>query len=216
MDPAYAAHVIDRFLQPCPSCNRHVADEAACPFCGAALPASASPPATLPGRFSRAAVFAGATLAGCWTGGDEPRTTPIEHHDHDASKQTDKHDKHDKREAEVTGEHRPSRIEGTLTDTVSGQPAASIEIHLVNTATRAERTAFTTSDGRYTFDNVEPGSYTLTWGTNNPRQNRSVMHTTVTEGARITLNLTIAFPRQNNNSNIPMPYGAPPARYRIV
>ena len=56
-------------LAPCPSCHRHVRiDETACPFCATAL--SPGEPRTLRrGRFSRAAVFAGAALvstaAGC-------------------------------------------------------------------------------------------------------------------------------------------------------
>jgi hypothetical protein len=54
-------------LLPCASCARHVrASESACPFCGAALEASATPTAaTVPGRrLSRAALFAlGASAA---------------------------------------------------------------------------------------------------------------------------------------------------------
>src|SRR5690348_8870397 len=54
-------------LVPCPACSRHVLSiERRCPFCGAELPATVSPPATLPRtRLGRAAMFAaGATLVG--------------------------------------------------------------------------------------------------------------------------------------------------------
>lgn len=50
-------------LEPCPSCRRHVRlSESACPFCGAAIEASA-PRSLAGGRLTRAAVFAGAALA---------------------------------------------------------------------------------------------------------------------------------------------------------
>lgn len=56
-------------LLPCPACNRHVdAAEAACPFCGAALPESfraARPLVPPPRRLGRAALMAaGAMLVG--------------------------------------------------------------------------------------------------------------------------------------------------------
>jgi hypothetical protein len=65
-------------LEPCPSCRRHVRiDETACPFCATAL--TAGEPRTLKrGRFSRAAVFAGAALvstaAGCGGKSKTPET----------------------------------------------------------------------------------------------------------------------------------------------
>jgi hypothetical protein len=50
-------------LRPCGECRRHVSiAERVCPFCSAEL-AVASPRVPLLGRWSRAAVFAGATLA---------------------------------------------------------------------------------------------------------------------------------------------------------
>ncbi len=56
-------------LEPCPSCRRHVRiDEATCPFCAAAVPAH-EPRRITTGRFTRAAVFAGASLATAACGG---------------------------------------------------------------------------------------------------------------------------------------------------
>ncbi len=56
-------------LHPCPACQRHAAStESSCPFCGAALPRF-SPRDLARGRFSRAAVFAGAALATASCGG---------------------------------------------------------------------------------------------------------------------------------------------------
>ncbi len=66
-------------LEPCPACRRHVrTDEAACPFCAAALPAH-PPRRFLPGPFTRAAVFAGASLATTACGGKtKPADAPLE------------------------------------------------------------------------------------------------------------------------------------------
>ncbi len=62
-------------LRPCPACRRHVAIAApACPFCAVELAPSEAPHMTL-GRLSRAAVFAGATLATACGG----KTKPADH-----------------------------------------------------------------------------------------------------------------------------------------
>jgi hypothetical protein len=59
-------------LEPCPHCQRHVAiTEAACPFCAGALPTMAPRTFGLRGM-SRAAVFAGATLATACGGAKHP------------------------------------------------------------------------------------------------------------------------------------------------
>lgn len=56
-------------LAPCPACRRHVRiDETACPFCTAALPA-VEPRVLSRGRFTRAAVFAGAIAGTAACGG---------------------------------------------------------------------------------------------------------------------------------------------------
>jgi hypothetical protein len=63
-------------LEPCPACRRHVrVDESACPFCGGALEASA-PRSLAAGRLTRAAVFAGAALAGATGCGGKQKTDP--------------------------------------------------------------------------------------------------------------------------------------------
>ena len=65
-------------LRPCVECRRHVAiHEAACPFCGAACELSSAAGSRL-GRVSRAAVFAGAALAGTACGGNKPQQKAID------------------------------------------------------------------------------------------------------------------------------------------
>src|SRR5688572_21457303 len=62
-------------LHPCPHCRRHVRrDETTCPFCAQALAAPAPSPGLPAGRLTRAAVFAGATLAATACGSGKPKT----------------------------------------------------------------------------------------------------------------------------------------------
>lgn len=63
-------------MTPCSSCARHVREtETACPFCGAEL--AASPPRTVAivGRVTRAAIFSAALVA-CGTKHEEPKPAP--------------------------------------------------------------------------------------------------------------------------------------------
>jgi len=73
-------------MTPCPECARHVRDEdAACPFCGAAIVAAPRPRVQLVGRVTRAAVFSAALVA-CGGKKDEPAPAPkgsAEHLDQD-------------------------------------------------------------------------------------------------------------------------------------
>src|SRR5687768_15946824 len=64
-------------LRPCPDCRRHVrADETICVFCGVGLPPAPPLARLAPGRFTRAAVFAGAAVIGAACGGSEKRDEP--------------------------------------------------------------------------------------------------------------------------------------------
>jgi hypothetical protein len=68
-------------LLPCPACQRHVrVRETSCPFCGAGLALSDSPPPVLPrARLGRAALFAfGATIAGAAACGGETTSSTSE------------------------------------------------------------------------------------------------------------------------------------------
>ena len=74
-------------MTPCPECARHVRDEdAACPFCGAAIVAAPRPRVQLVGRVTRAAVFSAALVA-CGGKKDEAKPAPpagsAEHLDQD-------------------------------------------------------------------------------------------------------------------------------------
>jgi protocatechuate 3,4-dioxygenase beta subunit len=192
-------------MTPCPACSRHVRD-ATCPFCGAAVPAPATR-SVFAGAVTRAAVFS--ALAGCWTGSPpaeqqttpvEQQTTPVEHH------------------VEQPKPPPPTSgtIEGTVIDTNSGSPASFAQVTLVE----ANRVTQTDAHGHYKFDGVTPGKYTVRVVARapNPRMGPVFAQTDVTlgdTGARADLQVAIPVYHYNPNQT-PMPYGAPPARKRIV
>jgi len=195
-------------LRPCPGCRRHVAAEPACPFCGVKLPPLEPPRATVHGRFSRAAVFAGATLAGCWTGKGDAPVAPVEHRD------TPIDQPHTDVPKDPTVVRTPGTIEGIVTNQATGLPIAGAVIELQSHATNKSRSAVTDGNGHYAFLDVEPGDYDLIgMRSNNPRRAPQQSALTVGDGAQLHRDLKLYI---QPVSNIPMPYGAPPARRRVV
>lgn len=197
-------------LRPCPACHRHVADEVACPFCGAAREPAA--PHRIPaGRLSRAAVFASATLAGCWSSNAGSKQVD----QHVVEQQPDPTDHHDgtpvdKGPPPVAG---TGHVEGVITDS-SGNPVVGIAVTL--NAAGGEQTTSTDARGHYAFHNVAVGAATILVRTsNNPRHSPMMSGVTVSDGGVAVGNMVVTYPR-SNPSNIPMPYGAPPARRRVV
>lgn len=67
-------------LRPCVGCRRHVSiEDGVCPFCGTTREVDGPGGAMKLGRLSRAAVFAGAALAGSACGGSKAKAdTPID------------------------------------------------------------------------------------------------------------------------------------------
>lgn len=186
-------------MRPCPACSRHVR-EATCPFCGAAVA-----PATrgvFAGPITRAAVFS--ALAGCWTGSaPAEQTTPVEH----------KTETHEQKKPPPTP---AGTVEGTVLDTNTGQPVAYARVVVGGTNVGTE----TDAQGHYQLTGLTPGEYTLTISarSNNPRAGGATtqVHVTVGEqGARADAELAVPQFRYNP-TNTPMPYGAPPARKRVV
>jgi hypothetical protein len=186
-------------LRPCPACARHVrpADDA-CPFCGAAVP-PATPRPQLVGKITRAAVFT--ALAGCWT-----NTTPAEQH---TTPDPDHTTDHTADPAPATG-----TIEGIVSDANGPIDGARVSLDGRTGAT-------TNAQGRYHFDRVAAGPHQLmisTQGNRNHGGGRMVQMPIVVDGnkvARGDAQLDVVDPAFDPN-NIPKPYGAPPARRRIV
>jgi len=184
-------------LTPCPACARHVREQT-CPFCGADVP----PPALRPrfvGPVTRAAIFSVA-VAGCWTGPTaEPATTTT----------TETHTETEAPPA-VTG-----AIDGTVTDSATGQPVAGASVRLDN-----KLVTTTDYNGHYKFAGVAAGSHTIAVSTNGNRNHGGGAYATAqievrAALARADIQLALPVPTFDPN-NIPKPYGAPPARRRLV
>jgi hypothetical protein len=161
------------------------------PYCGASLRAVVHRTMRA-GRFARAALFAGAALAGCDRGKrpDEPGTNePV----------------------------RVPRVHGTVVDHQAGAPTVGANVTL-STATKS-LTAKTDARGRYELEELEPNDYTLHVGYYAPtsrgdveKRGYTAKQVKVTAGSdqRVDAKLEI------NEMHMSAPYGAPPARGRVV
>lgn len=181
-------------LHPCVQCRRHVADsDAACPFCDAARARPARPRARpLVGRISRAAVFAG--LTACWTSSKPTAAEPAPGDPQVVDKVT-------------PGE--PGMLSGVITDGNGAPlPSATVELHDANGKVAAVNT---NERGAYHF-NVPTGDYQLVLEyAGDDRGGTAQKPVTV----RATTQLDVALPLWVR-APTPMPYGAPPARRRVV
>ena len=109
-----------------------------------------------------------------------------------------------------------SRIEGVITDTATGQPRANVVVYLGSSKPNAPQpmaTATTDAAGRYVFNNLEPGDYVISILQRNPRTGPQRVMVQLGANDTQTANGTYT---DYIPSNIPTPYGAPPARSRIV
>lgn len=194
-------------LRPCGSCRRHVhASEASCPFCRAELAPVAPRFATIGGRLGRAAIFAGATLAGsaCWSQ-SQPREKKIEHD---------------------TVEAKPGPIEvkpgpldvGTIRGFVrDGRTGALMPNFRVMLQHPDGTITNTTSDqrGEYVFKNLAPGNYVVHHPPTHPRQGPVGMTVLLGADKGQEADVTVYFPEPDRGPCC-KPYGAPPARRRVV
>jgi hypothetical protein len=104
-------------------------------------------------------------------------------------------------------------IHGTVAD--NGGAVARVGVQLDGAGVPSRRTT-TDERGQYTFTNLPPGNYTITVDYHaNPRSGPPRRAASVSDGGTAQIDFTIV-PQPYDNSNIPKPYGAPPARHRVV
>ncbi len=185
-------------MTPCPSCRRHVRENT-CPFCGAAVTPVARPIVAV-GRLTRSAVFAGASLAsGCWVDKAPPPTTPtppVHHHTSSTSVGT---------------------VRGVVTDATTGQPVNQAWIQITPNPYNAEdhdrnKDATTDANGRYSVE-LPPGDYRVAVQSADRARPRPEHLVTLQAGDSLNVDFQIGVPP---TPPMPMPYGAPPARRRVV
>jgi len=206
----------DRPLAPCPACRRHVADELTCPFCATPLAIKPTVRPTLPGRFSRAAVFAGATLVGCSSGSSSnepapPPARPVVRADAPPAPPP------------LPDAPTRARVVGRKL-TFSGHPLKDSEVALVDpnaptgagkgsagsggsASTPGRWVVRTDHDGNFAFEDIEPGDYLL--------ESPGAQHAIHLETGTNHVDFVMPKPPEVHRA-VNMPYGAPPARYRIV
>jgi hypothetical protein len=207
-------------LVACSRCNRHIRVTAdRCPFCGAA--AEARLVARLVahgGRLSRAAIFAG--TAACYTSSPQPvQGPPPPPPPNDADVQPPPPPPPP--DAQSTGFAQPppdgsmagtsqvGRIEGRVNSGVY-----NMQVYLNGQQTR--RQTQTDPGGGFKFENLPPGRYTVELpGNGNPRRPppRQTVEVTANGVAHVLLEYEPYVP---DNGPCCKPYGAPPARRRVV
>jgi hypothetical protein len=103
----------------------------------------------------------------------------------------------------------------------SGGPAAGVTVMLAG-PDNLRREAATDDQGEYVFAGLLAGEYVLTFRgySNHPRMAPPIQRSVVRLGdanptVRLDIAMTVRAYRHNPN-NVPMPYGAPPARRRVV
>ena len=199
-------------------CRRHVADEAACPFCGTPSTISPSLRPTLPGRFSRASVFAGATLFGCSSGSssNEPAPPP-------PAPSIARSDAPLAPPPPLPDAPTRARVVGRKL-TFAGQPLKKSEVALVDpnapsgtakasagsagtATTSGRRVTVTDHEGNFAFEDVEPGDYLF--------ESPGAQHAIHLEAGTNHVDFVMPKPQAVHHPNM-MPYGAPPARSRLV
>lgn len=200
-------------LSPCASCHRHIdARDAVCPFCRAPRATGAiSPRRASLGRLSRAAIFAGAAACG--------GTAPAPHHRAPVPPDP----------AVVQRfENAPPPSEGKASvrgfATRDGQPLTGTRV----TATHAElggKSTRTGQKGEYEFVDLEPGvwevvvDYPLMY--NRPQDQPTgpeIERVELAPGTNTRRDLFVPVPPPYQRDTGPCckPYGAPPARRRVV
>jgi hypothetical protein len=194
-------------MTPCPTCRRHVVlAETACPFCGAAITPVPQRPIIAVSRLTRSAVFAGASLASsCYVDKTPPPTTP-------AQEQAPPRVRDHSHASASMG-----AIHGVVTNAANGQPVAQTWIQITPNPYHAEdhdrnKDVYTDARGAYAIE-LPPGNYRLSVRSADPA-NRPTDHLlTLRIGESLTadFSITVAPPMP-----LPMPYGAPPARRRLV
>ncbi len=193
---------------PCPSCQRHVSGaDAACPFCGARTSVVSRIGSSYAARLTRAAVFAGA--AACGGAANQttpPRPAPVEY--------------------PFTLPPAPAQGRASLSGVVreDGHRRASVDV-VLHADTGEEKRVRTNDRGEFQFLDLPPGNYSLVSDpgyTYSGRQGGPVMQPQ--EGVQLLpdanerrdLSIVAPPPYVPDTGPCCKPYGAPPARRRVV
>jgi hypothetical protein len=224
-------------LQPCAQCNRHIVEtERACPFCGA--PNEARPRAVplLEGRLSRAAVFASSVLVApaCVVNDPPPPQYPHYQQPPPNYQQPPPPDYQQQQPPPQDPNYaQPPPPDDTQTYNPPPPPDPApppAAVHLVvrwsdgrpyvgpvQLHSNTSRSEQTNAYGELVVRDLPPGQYTITVPSNHPRRApaQAVVQLRSNTIERVNLVTDIQAPVYERH-NSPKPYGAPPARKRVV
>lgn len=104
----------------------------------------------------------------------------------------------------------------TVVDSNTGNAVPGRFVRLVaSQAGPANQQVATDANGNATFANLPPGTYQAQYHDGNPHHSPSSLTVRVDADEISQQTMTIFVPTYNSHS-VPMPYGAPPARRRVV
>lgn len=190
-------------LGSCVACRRHIAEsEVSCPFCGSPHTPERRALLVRPGRFSRAAIFAG--LAACYTStqpqvSSPPSPPPPPVGDQGSGQWSES-------PPQVSG----AVLHGRLKHAKTGAPLVGVTVE-VWTSASVPTTAVTNAKGEYVVRGLEVREYQVSFmGPDGVRYATAPIVELHSESETFDL----AF--EPVPQPIPKPYGAPPARRRTV
>lgn len=204
-------------MRPCTSCRRHVSAEVSrCPFCDAELPSLLARVLHVGGRLSRAAVFA-AGAAACYTGSTattDNTTPPPPPPPPDDTQQRDTGSGSTFAQPPPPADTETGRVRGVVRQ--GGAVLAGIRVRATATAAPHSQLTTTNNRGEYVLD-VVPGRYRViaevfTGGRMPPPQ----LQVEIGAGEEKTVDIDVPMPAPRDTGPCCKPYGAPPARRRVV
>jgi hypothetical protein len=196
-------------LHPCTSCRRHIdATAASCPFCESAQPRHASrSPLAVVAKLSRAAVFAGA--AACYTGPTTTTTTTTPPPDPNGSADTAAQDSFAKPPPPQSGR---ASLHGVLR--IDGHPSPGTSVHLLGD-NGVQSTITTDAHGRFEFRDLPPSGYRMSVDMFYGRMGPPQEYVQLAADANVEQDFVVTSPPPDTGPCC-KPYGAPPARRRVV
>jgi hypothetical protein len=216
-------------LEPCAHCQRHIDDsEVQCPFCGTANHRKPSPRPRLDGRLSRAAVFASAALvAPACVVNDPPPQYPYQQQPPPNYQQQQPPPNYQQPPPPDYQQQPPDYAQPPPNDQQPPPPVATAGIHVVVRYANGQpyvgpvelhgttsHTGSTNANGELVLRNLPPGTYTVVMNDGNGGARMTVeLHGNQIK--RVSLTAPIPSPRVPDYHH-PKPYGAPPARKRVV
>jgi hypothetical protein len=203
-------------LLPCAHCRRHVDSRASsCPFCATPITGTLKRLVDAGGRLSRAAVFAGA--AACYTNpapAQQITTPPPPPPDNTTTVQEQQQFAQPPDDAATATATANGTIEGTLFD-ANHRPENGTWL-VCRGQNGGELRVQTDANGHYKFADLPPGNYEIeTPWHGNPNAAPPARRVQVAAGQTARVDLTLYSPPVDRGPCC-KPYGAPPARRRVV